>query len=58
MLLHVSYPCHACLESRPQIKNSYWMEHGKTFCNIFVADVHGEKIPGFASKKTKQESFD
>ena len=34
------------------------MEHGKTFCNIFVADVHGEKIPGFASKKTKQESFD
>ena len=30
------------------------MEHGKTFCNIFVTDVHREKIPGFASKKSKK----
>ena len=34
------------------------MEHGKTFCNIFVKDVHREKIPGFASKETKQKTFD
>ena len=27
------------------------MEHGKTFCNIFVIDVDREKIPGFVSKK-------
>ena len=34
------------------------MEHGKTFCNIFAKDVHREKIPGFASKETKQKTFD
>ena len=34
------------------------MEHGKTFCNIFAKDVHREKIPGFASKETKEKTFD
>ena len=58
MLVHVSYPYHAYLESRPKIKNSWWMEHWKTFCNIFVTDVHGENIPGFASNKTKEKTFD
>ena len=57
MLEHVSYPYHDYLESRTKI-NSYWKEHGKTFCNIFVTDVQREKIPGFASKKTKQKTFD
>ena len=51
MLVHVSYPYHAYLESRPKIKNSCWMELRKTFCNIFVTNVHGEKIPGFVFKK-------
>ena len=59
MLVHVSYPYHAYLEFRPKIKTSCWIEHGKTICNIFVTDVHREKkIPGFASKKTKQETSD
>ena len=58
MLVHVSYPYHAYLEFRQKIKNSYWMEHGKTFCNIFVADVHRENIPGFASNKSKGKTFD
>ena len=58
MLVHVSYPYHAYLESRPKIKNSCWMEHGKTFCNIFVTDVHRENIPGFASNKSKEKTFD
>ena len=51
MLVYVSYQYHAYLKSRPKIKCSYWMEHGKTFCNIFVIDVDREKIPGFVSKK-------
>ena len=58
MLVHVSYPYHAYLESRPTMKNSCWMKHGKTFCNIFVMDVHRKKIPGFTSKKNKQKTFD
>ena len=55
LLVHVSYPYHAYLESRPEIKNSCWIEHGKTFCNIFLTDVHREKITGFFSKKTKKK---
>ena len=55
LLVHVSYPYHAYLESRPEIKHSCWIEHGKTFCNIFVTDVHREKITGFVSKKTKKK---
>ena len=55
LLVHVSYPYHAYLESRPEIKNSCWIEHGKTFCNISVTDVHREKITGFVSKKTKKK---
>ena len=46
------------LESKQKIKNSCWMEHGKTFCNIFMTGAQREKIPGFASKKTKQKTFD
>ena len=57
MLVHVNYPYHAYLESRPKIKNSCWMEHGKTFCNIFVMDVHRENIPGFASNKSKEKTL-
>ena len=57
MLVHVSYPCHAYLESRPKIKNSCWMEHGKTFCNIFVMDAHRENIPDFGSNKSKKKLF-
>ena len=49
-LVHVSYP-HTFLESRPKIKNSCWMEQGKTFCTISVIDTQREKIPGFESKK-------
>ena len=56
MLVYVSYPYHAYLESIPKIKNSCWKEHGKTFCNIFVTDIHMEKIAGFA-KKTKKKNF-
>ena len=51
MLVYVSYRYHAYLKSRPKIKYSCSMEHGKTFCNFFGMDVHREKIPGFASKK-------
>ena len=58
MLVHVSYPYHAYLESRPKAKNSCWIEHEKTFCNIFITYVHREKIPGFASEKAKQKTFD
>ena len=48
IFVHVSYPCHAYLESRLKIKDSYcWMFHGKSFCNIFVTDVHREQIPSF-----------
>ena len=57
MLVHVSYPYHAYLESRPKIKNSCCMEDVKTFCNIFVTDVHRESIPGFASNKTKEKTL-
>ena len=58
MLVHVSYPYHAYLESTPKIENSCWMEHCKTFCNIFVMDMHRENIPGFASNKSKEKTFD
>ena len=58
MLVYVSYQYHAYLKSRPKIKCSYWMEHGKTFCNIFVIDVDREKIPGFVSKKKTKKTFD
>ena len=34
------------------------MEQGKTFCNIFVADVHRENIPVFASNKSKEKTSD
>ena len=57
MLVHFSCPYHDYLESRPKIKKSCWMDHGKTFCNIFVSDVHGKEIPGFAPKKAKQKTF-
>ena len=56
-MVHVSYPYHDCLESRPKVENSCWMEHGKNFCNIFVTNIHRKKIPGFASKKTKLSHF-
>ena len=58
VLVHVSYTYHAYLESRSKIKHSCWMEHGKTFCNIFVTDIHRENIPGFASNKSKEKTFD
>ena len=45
-------------KSRPKIKNSRWMESGETFCKISVTEVYSEKIPGFASQKTKQKTFD
>ena len=31
---------------------------GKLFAIFFVTGVHWEKIPGFASRKTKQKMFD
>ena len=46
------------LESKPKIKNLYWMEDGKTFCNIFVTDVHKENIPCFSFNKSKEKTLD
>ena len=34
------------------------MEHGKTFCSIYVTEIHRENIPGFASSKSKEKTFD
>ena len=43
MLEHASYSYYAYFESRQKSKNSRWIEHEKTFCNIFVTDIHREK---------------
>ena len=45
-------------KSRLKIKNSCWMEYGKTFWKTFVTDVYSKKIPGFASQETKHKTFD
>lgn len=45
-------------KSRLKIKNSCWMEYGKTFWKTFVTDVYSKRIPGFASQETKHKTFD
>ena len=58
MLVYVSYPYHAYSESRQKTENSRWIDHEKTFCNIFVTDAHREKFEGFSSKKKIKKTFD
>ena len=53
MLVHVSYPYHAYLESIPKIKNSCWMEYGK----IFLWQTYTWKKSQVLPKKTKQKKF-
>ena len=58
LLVHVSYPYHAYVESRPEIKHSCWIEHGKLFAIFLWQTYTGKKSQVLSRKKLKKNLID